>query len=226
MPQHVSKLNSNNKSKLRKSNLNPRKIFQKYVDIVLVILPIIILILFAIQCSLLALILSTITIILIVFKFFITLCNKKIIPKTKQKTLGLIIFFVLLIVLSPSIIFINNLIVKTTIYNVLLPDDGRRTFSHYLNIPDTSTVFIIGNIISYNPRFPHVILSINNKNIVTVNKKNDSLFVSLQILNDKGIIAEIANNKFIINPQNKFRIKTPNEYHSKYITQRAWNYLM
>jgi hypothetical protein len=73
-------------------------------------------------------------------------------------------------------------------------------------------LILLGNSASLNPWFPHSVITAKGEDILTLNKKDNEIAVSVKIFGRDGrIVAEIRDNEFSINPNNYFRKERPDK---------------
>ena len=78
--------------------------------------------------------------------------------------------------------------------------------------PNGAMLILLGNSASVNPWFPHTVISAKGEDILTMDKKNNQIAVSVKIFGKDGrIVAELRNNEFSINPNNYFRKERPDK---------------
>lgn len=80
-------------------------------------------------------------------------------------------------------------------------------------VPRNAVALHFGNSTSYTTDFPHTVLAIGGKSVLSLDRKDGSLTVSAKILSeDMRIIAELRENRFYINPNNYFRRERPDPH--------------
>ena len=81
------------------------------------------------------------------------------------------------------------------------------------NRPANGVVLFFGNnsAAAYITEFPYTVIQLDDEPLLIINKQNDRITVSGKFFSRDGkIVAELLNNTFIINPNNRFRIIRPN----------------
>lgn len=77
----------------------------------------------------------------------------------------------------------------------------------------TDMILIYGNNVSFADKFPHSVIKVKDKTLLSYDKKGNGIAVSGKFFSrDNRIIAELKDNKFFINPNNYFRLERPDEH--------------
>lgn len=78
------------------------------------------------------------------------------------------------------------------------------------HVPPDAMLLLIGNSASYTTHFPHTVIRIKGENVLTVDNEGGRIAVSAKVFSRDGrIVAEIKRNQFFVNPNNYFRIESP-----------------
>lgn len=92
-----------------------------------------------------------------------------------------------------------------------------------LSIPDNAILLLFGNSASFTTKVPHTVIQVANKPILVINKHDNTMTLSGKFFSKDGrIIAELRDNKFVVNLNNYFRIVRPN-YHKLIVYDQEGN---
>jgi hypothetical protein len=97
------------------------------------------------------------------------------------------------------------------IYGILTPDNKPTPTPAVGKIPANGIALYFGNSVTYTTHFPQAAIRLDNIPLIIIDKNKDRITISGNFYSkDRKIVAELKNNKFIVNPQNYFKVERPN----------------
>lgn len=80
------------------------------------------------------------------------------------------------------------------------------------SVPEKAITLIFGKMATYTTKTPHTVLRYKDEDLLIIDKKENGMSISAKFRSrDKKIVAELIDNKFVINPNNYFRKDRPNK---------------
>jgi hypothetical protein len=145
------------------------------------------------------------------------ICNLRFFraPWTKLRVMGLLISLVAVVLCSSMVIFgigqygLNKEL--EALSGVIIPGDEPtprlpNATCTAMNIFDFT--IIVGNAWMYTPNIDRTIVEIDGKPALTLNRERGGLTISLKVMGQDGrVVVEILKNRFVINPNNYFKIQ-------------------
>jgi len=98
---------------------------------------------------------------------------------------------------------------------VLFPDNKAMTSDHPCKdmVSKDDFILLLGNSASFSNTFPYIVILVRDQPMLTIDRKGNKISISGKFFSRDGrIVAELKENRFYVNPNNYFRIESPNRH--------------
>jgi hypothetical protein len=102
----------------------------------------------------------------------------------------------------------------SSLHGGLIPDNKPTPNTLTCQIPANGIALFFGNnSVAYTTEFPHIVIQLDDEQLLIINKRNNRIILSGKFFSRDGkIVAELLNNSFVVSPNNSFHIERPNRH--------------